>query len=143
MATTDATVAAGTSFALALVYRRCAGPLVFDLLQGTYTVARRALCLAALPAAYLLAAVGLACLPPRVRVTMLSLIILAWLPNLVTIYEGASRKAQPFSEIAQRRQFGWQSFGTDSRSFNPLRRTWHRAVRQWFCSAGFLGWPTR
>ena len=31
---------------------------------------------------------------------MLSLIILAWLPNLATIYEGDSRKAQPFSEIA-------------------------------------------
>ena len=31
---------------------------------------------------------------------MLSLIILAWLPNLATIYEGDSRKAQPFSGIA-------------------------------------------
>jgi hypothetical protein len=31
---------------------------------------------------------------------MLSLIILAWLPNLATINEGGSRKAPPFSEIA-------------------------------------------
>jgi hypothetical protein len=31
---------------------------------------------------------------------MLSLIILAWLPNLATINEGGSRKGQPFSEIA-------------------------------------------
>ena len=79
----------------------CAGPLVFDLLRGTYTVAVSRYAAAALPAAYLIASVGLACLPPRVRVTMLSLIILAWLPNLATIYEGDSRKAQPFSEIAK------------------------------------------
>jgi hypothetical protein len=78
----------------------CAGPLVFDLLRGTYTVAVGRYAAAALPAAYLIASVGLACLSPRVRVTMLSLIILAWLPNLATIYEGDSRKAQPFSEIA-------------------------------------------
>jgi hypothetical protein len=79
----------------------CAGPFVFDLLQGTYTVAVGRYAAAALPAAYLIASVGLASLPPRVRVTMLSLIILAWLPNLATIYEGGSRKAQPFSEIAE------------------------------------------
>ena len=79
----------------------CVGPLVFDLLQGTYTVAVGRYAVAALPAAYLIASAGLACLPPRVRLMMLSLIILAWLPNLVTIYEGASRKAQPFSEIAK------------------------------------------
>ena len=62
----------------------CAGPFAFDFLQGTYTVAVPRYAAAALPAAYLLAAVGLACLPPRRRVTMLSLIILAWSPNLVT-----------------------------------------------------------
>ena len=78
----------------------CVGPLAFDFLQNTYTVAVGRYAAAALPAAYLLAAVGLACLPARLRVTMLSLIILAWLPNLITIYEAASRKEQPFSEIA-------------------------------------------
>jgi Dolichyl-phosphate-mannose-protein mannosyltransferase len=78
----------------------CAGPLAFDFLHGTYTVAVGRYAAAALPAAYLIASVGLGGLPPRVRVTMLSLIILAWFPNLVTIYEGAARKAQPFSEIA-------------------------------------------
>ena len=47
----------------------CGGPLVFDFLQGTYTVAVGRYAAAALPAAYLLAAVGLACLPPRVGIT--------------------------------------------------------------------------
>ena len=101
MAITDATVQPATALALALVYRRLRGSsFVFDLLQGTYTVAVRRYASAALPAAYLIAAVGLTCLPPRVRVTMLSLIILAWLPNLATIYQADSRKAQPLSEIA-------------------------------------------
>src|SRR5262249_12809810 len=77
----------------------CAGPFAYDFLQRTYTAAvpRSA---AALPAAYLIAAVGAACLPPRIRAITLSLIILAWSPNLVSIYQAASRREQPLSEVA-------------------------------------------
>jgi hypothetical protein len=78
----------------------CAGPLVFDFLQQTYTVLRPRYAVAAWPAAYLLAAVGLACLRPYARVITLSLVILAWSPNLVGIYQGISRDAQPLREVA-------------------------------------------
>jgi Dolichyl-phosphate-mannose-protein mannosyltransferase len=79
----------------------CAGPFAFDFLQRTYTVAVPRYAIAALPAAYLLAAVGLACLPPRARVITLSLIIFAWSRNLVSIYQGIARTAQPLREIAR------------------------------------------
>ena len=72
---------------LALVFAAaCAGPFAFDVLQHTYTIAWPRYAISALPAAYLLAAAGLACLRPRTRIIMLSLIVLAWIPNLV-VYE--------------------------------------------------------
>ena len=61
----------------------CAGPLVFDLLRHTYTVAVPRYAIAALPDACLLAALGLACLKFRTRIFMLLLIALAWAPNAV------------------------------------------------------------
>jgi len=61
----------------------CAGPLVFDILQHSYTIAWPRYAIAALPAAYLLTAAGLACLRSRTRVITLSLIVLAWAPNLL------------------------------------------------------------
>jgi 4-amino-4-deoxy-L-arabinose transferase-like glycosyltransferase len=61
----------------------CAGPLVFDVLQGTYTIAWPRYALSALPAAYLLTAAAFACLRHRTRMVMLCLIVLAWMPNLL------------------------------------------------------------
>lgn len=79
----------------------CAGPLVFDLLRHTYTVAFPRYAIAALPGAYLLAALGLACLKFRTRIFMLLLIGLAWVPNLLSIYRLRSRTSEPFREVAQ------------------------------------------
>ena len=79
----------------------CAGPFAFDFLQRTYTAAVPRYAAAALPAAYLIAAVGATCLPPRARAITLSLIILAWSPNLVSIYQTVSRRQQPLSEVAR------------------------------------------
>jgi hypothetical protein len=79
----------------------CAGPFAFDFLQRTYTVAVPRYAAAALPAAYLLAAVGLACLRPPARFITLSLIIFAWSPNLVSIYQGISRGGEPLREVAR------------------------------------------
>ena len=79
----------------------CAGPFAFDFLQGTYTVAVPRYAAAALPAAYLLAALGLVCLPPLARTITLSLIVFAWSPNLVSIYKNISRNAEPFREVAR------------------------------------------
>jgi Dolichyl-phosphate-mannose-protein mannosyltransferase len=60
----------------------CAGPLIFDRLQHTYTIAVPRYAIAALPAAYLLAAAGIACLRSWGRIVILCLIVLAWTPNL-------------------------------------------------------------
>jgi len=78
----------------------CAGPLAFDFMQHTYTVAVPRYAIAALPAAYLLAGAGLACLGQRTRIIVLVLIVLAWAPNVLSIYGSPSRNWQPFREIA-------------------------------------------
>jgi hypothetical protein len=78
----------------------CAGPLAFDLVQHTYTVAVPRYAIAALPVAYLLAAVGLSCLGRRTRLIMLALIILAWAPNVLSIYRNQSRNWSPIREIS-------------------------------------------
>src|SRR6266404_2836508 len=78
----------------------CAGPLAFDLVQHTYTVAVPRYAIAALPGAYLLAAVGLGCLGNRTRLIMLVLIVLAWAPNVLGVYGKRSRNWQPIREIS-------------------------------------------
>jgi hypothetical protein len=79
----------------------CAGPVLFDLVQHTYTTAVPRYAIAALPGAYLLAAVGLACLGQRTRVIVLVLIVLAWAPNVLSIYGNQSRNWQPIREISR------------------------------------------
>jgi 4-amino-4-deoxy-L-arabinose transferase-like glycosyltransferase len=79
----------------------CAAPLAFDLAQHTYMVAVPRYAIAALPAAYLLAAVGLACLGRRTKLIMLALIVLAWAPNLLSIYGNRSRNWQPIRQLSR------------------------------------------
>jgi hypothetical protein len=80
----------------------CAGPLAFDLVQHTYTVAFSRYAIAALPVAYVLAAVGLSCLGGRTRLSMLLLIVLAWAPNVFSIYRSRSRiYSPPIREISR------------------------------------------
>ena len=77
----------------------CAGPLAFDFVQHTYTIAVPRYAIAALPAAYLLAGCGLACLGRRTRIVMLALIVLAWSPNLFSLYR-SRLPWMPLREIA-------------------------------------------
>jgi hypothetical protein len=79
----------------------CGGPLAFDLVQHTYTVAVPRYAIAALPWAYLLAAAGLACLGRRTRVIFVVLIVLAWAPNILSIYNNPSRSWSPIREISR------------------------------------------
>src|SRR5207249_4379078 len=72
-----------------------------DLVQHTYTVAVPRYGIAALPTAYILAGVGLSCLGIRTRLIMLALLILAWAPNVLSIYRNKSRNWQPIREISQ------------------------------------------
>jgi hypothetical protein len=79
----------------------CLGPVAFDLVQGTYTVAVPRYATTALPAACLLAAVGLGTLSWRARTAVLALIIIAWVPSLGAIYRKAGRSGAPLREIAR------------------------------------------
>jgi hypothetical protein len=79
----------------------CAGPLVFDIAQHTYTAAFPRYAIAALPGACLLTAMGLSCLGHRTRLIMLALIILAWAPNVLSIYRSQSRSWSPIREISR------------------------------------------
>ena len=79
----------------------CAGPFAFDFLRGTYTASFVRYASGGLPAAYLLAAVGATCLPLHARIITLSLIICAWSPSLVSIYQAPSRIAQPLAHVAR------------------------------------------
>jgi 4-amino-4-deoxy-L-arabinose transferase-like glycosyltransferase len=93
---------AGRRFFLWLWFIAAAvGPFAFDLLRGTYTSAYPRYSLAGLPAAYLLVASGLKCLGRPASVSVLLLIVLAWVPRLATIYQKSSRNGPPISKIAR------------------------------------------
>src|SRR5262249_25354707 len=77
----------------------CMGPLVFDFVQHTYTTDVPRYAIAALPAAYLLAAVGLACMNLRLRVIVVGLIVLTWVPDILHIYH-SRLPSLPMREIA-------------------------------------------
>src|SRR5205814_7835080 len=64
----------------------CAGPLVFDMMQHTYTISVPRYAITALPAAYLLAGFGLGSLGRRLGLVVLCLIAIAWTPNLLSLH---------------------------------------------------------
>ncbi len=59
----------------------CVGPLAFDIVRHTTTTDVPRYALAGLPAAMLLAALGMSQLPPRIHLAFLSAVLLAWLPG--------------------------------------------------------------
>jgi len=68
----------------------CAGPITIDFIQGTYLVAKPRYAIAALPAAYLLAGVGFAYLRRYLQLVVLLLIMIAWAPNVLSVYRTRS-----------------------------------------------------
>ncbi len=78
----------------------CVGPIICDLMNHTYMVARPRYAIAALPAAYLFVAAGFTALSVRLRVIMLGLIVLAWAPNVLNIYDSQYRSWAAFREIS-------------------------------------------
>jgi mannosyltransferase len=77
-----------------------AGPFVFDIVWHTYTAAFPRYAIAALPLAYLGFSVGLAQLSRGVRIATLSLILLAWGPDLVKICWTPWRSLPPLRELS-------------------------------------------
>ena len=79
----------------------CAAPTVMDLLQHTYAANIPRYTLAALPAAYLLAVLGLSALPRRTVLILLTLILFCWLIPISNLYRLRARSGEPFRDIAQ------------------------------------------
>lgn len=79
----------------------CLGPLVFDLALGTYAGAVPRYALAGLPAAFLIVAVGLSRLSPRLAWVAVCGLVLVWIPGLRGIYTNVSRGSSPLREVAR------------------------------------------
>jgi hypothetical protein len=89
----------------------CAGPVVFDLLRGTYTALIPRYALAGMPAAMLLAGLALAGLRRTVAAVVLALAAVAWLPGVRAVFHGTSRAGEPYRRIA--REIAARTHGDD------------------------------
>jgi len=76
------------------------GPLIFDALRGTYTMAVPRYVLTGLPAAMLLAGLALSRLPLPVRGGFLLLVVVAWSPGIRHLIQDRY-PAKPFREVAE------------------------------------------
>ncbi len=77
------------------------GPLLFDALRGTYTVAVPRYALAGLPAAFALAGLALSRLPPRASLVVLLGILASWASGGRHLYSNPSRSWSPTREVAR------------------------------------------
>ncbi len=77
-----------------------AGPLIFDALRGTYTMAVPRYVLAGMPAAMLLAGLALSRLPLPIRGAFLLLVIVAWSPGIRHLTDNRY-PAKPFRPVAE------------------------------------------
>ncbi len=82
----------------------CTGPVVFDLLRGTYTSLVPRYALAGMPAAMLLAGVALRRLSPGAIAAFLVLVVAAWSPGLYAVFDNRSRSWEPYREVGHRLQ---------------------------------------
>jgi hypothetical protein len=80
-------------------FAACTAPSVMDILQHTFLANNPRYVLAALPAAYLLAAIALAGLRMPARLLMLLLIALVWIPPVVSLFGMRARNSQPFRKL--------------------------------------------
>jgi hypothetical protein len=81
----------------------CTGPLVFDVLRHTTTTEVPRYVVPGLPAAMLLAAFGVSLLPPRLHYSVLTVLVLAWLPgDWRVVVANVPRPRQPYRELDAR-----------------------------------------
>jgi hypothetical protein len=79
----------------------CAAPTLMDLTQHTYITNNPRYTFVALPAAYLLAAIGLCKLKQRTALVVLLLILLSWTAPIIKIYQLRSRGGESFLDVGQ------------------------------------------
>ena len=76
-------------------------PTCIDLTRHTYLSNNARYALGALPPAYLLAAIGIACFGEKIRIGVLVAIVVAWAGPIASIYQQEARAREPFRRIAQ------------------------------------------
>jgi hypothetical protein len=76
------------------------GPVLFDLLMHTNASMVTRYALPGLPAAMLLAALGMSQLSRRAHATFLLLVLFAWLPALLDIFATPPRPWEPYPKVA-------------------------------------------
>lgn len=79
----------------------CAAPAAMDLVRHTYVANIPRYTLAALPAASLLAAIGLCSLPRRAASIVLLLILLSWIVPIAKVYRLRARSREPLREVGR------------------------------------------
>jgi SAM-dependent methyltransferase len=77
------------------------GLVAFDLWRGTYVIAQQRYALAGMPAAFLLAGLGLGHLRPAVQGVFLTLIILAGMVGIRQMYLNDSRSWEPTRQVGE------------------------------------------
>jgi lysylphosphatidylglycerol synthetase-like protein (DUF2156 family) len=78
----------------------CIGPLVFDLLRGTFASLMARYALAALPVAMLLAGFALSRLAPGANAVLLALIVAAWAPGIRAVFQDP-RAWEPYVQVGR------------------------------------------
>jgi len=78
-----------------------ATPSLVDLLGGTYFTNNPRYALPALPAAYLLAGMGIACFADRTAAILLVLIFISWGNVILNMFRQNARSGEPFRAVAQ------------------------------------------
>jgi hypothetical protein len=79
----------------------CAAPSVIDLFQHTYFTNNPRYTFVALPAACLLAGLGLSTFQQRTALGILALILVFWTPAIINIYQQRSRGGESFRDVAR------------------------------------------
>lgn len=78
----------------------CGAPMIIDALQHTYLSSNPRYTIDGLPAACLIAGIGLGALKPRIRFVAVILILLAWTVPVINIYQQKSRSGDPLKLLA-------------------------------------------
>jgi hypothetical protein len=78
----------------------CFGPLVFDLLRGTFASLMARYALAALPVAMLLVGFALSRLAPTANAVLLALILAAWAPGIRAVFQDP-RAWEPYVQVGR------------------------------------------
>ena len=76
----------------------CVGPVVFDLLRGTFASLMARYALAAIPAAMLLLGLALSRFAPRMNALLVALIVCIWIPGIVALFQ-SPRAWEPYVQL--------------------------------------------